>query len=224
MDPNLYLIWDEDEDDVKESGDGDSSETVTTRNPNTQRRGGGVKGDRTKSLISERKRRIGMKEKLYTLRTMVPNITKMDKASIVGDATRYIQDLQTQARNLRSEIAKIEVNSNHKKASQNSKMANVSNSLPIFKKISKLEMFHVEEKGYYVKVVCNKGRGVAVALLKALESITSFQVQSSNLATLGDTFELTFTLKVAAREFDKKPPNLKLRLSGAFLKQGFKFK
>ena len=57
-------------------------------------------------------------------------------------------------------------------------------------------MFHVEEKGYYVKVVCNKGRGVAVALLKALESITSFQVQSSNLATVGDTFVLTFTLKV----------------------------
>ncbi|GKA48695.1 transcription factor FER-like iron deficiency-induced transcription factor-like protein [Tanacetum coccineum] len=225
MDPNLYLLWDEDEDDEKVSRDGDSSETVTTRNPNTQRRsGGGVKGDRTKSLISERKRRIGTKEKLYTLRTLVPNISKMDKASIVGDATQYIEDLQTQARNLRSEIAKIEATSNQKKPSQNSNMIRVSNSVPILKKISKLEIFNVEEKGYYVKVVSNKGRGVAVSLLKALESITSFQVQSSNLATVGDAFVLTFTLKVAAREFDKKPPNLKLLLSGAFLKQGFKFK
>nr|GEZ46060.1 putative reverse transcriptase domain-containing protein [Tanacetum cinerariifolium] len=80
-------------------------------------------------------------------------------------------------------------------------------------------------KEYYVKVVCNKGRGVAVAVLKALESITSFQIQSSNLATVGDTLVLTFTLKVSACEFDKKrPPNLKILLSGAFLKQGFKFK
>ncbi|GKE81982.1 Myc-type, basic helix-loop-helix domain-containing protein [Tanacetum coccineum] len=79
MDPNLYLIWDEEEDDVKGSGDDDSSETMTTPNPTTKRRsGGGVKGDRIKSLISERKRRIGMKEKLYTLRTLVPNITKVN--------------------------------------------------------------------------------------------------------------------------------------------------
>nr|GEV03224.1 Myc-type, basic helix-loop-helix (bHLH) domain-containing protein [Tanacetum cinerariifolium] len=64
-----------------------------------------------------------------------------------------------------------------------------------------------------------------LAVLKALESITSFQIQSSNLATVGDTLVLTFTLKVAACEFDKKrPPNLKILLSGAFLKQGFKFK
>ena len=59
-----------------------------------------------------------------------------------------------------------------------------------------MDMFNVEEKGYYVKLVCNKGPGVAVALLKALESIKSYQVQSSNLATVGDTFVLTFTLKV----------------------------
>ncbi|PWA85745.1 Myc-type, basic helix-loop-helix (bHLH) domain-containing protein [Artemisia annua] len=150
--PQLYG-QNENQEDVKVSGDDDSYETVTTDNPDTQRRsGGGVKGDRTRTLISERKRRSGMKEKLYALRALVPYITKMDKASIVGDAARYIQDLQTQARNLRSEIAKLK----HQKT--------------------------------------NKCRGVAVALHKALESITSFQVQSSNLATVGDEFVLIFTL------------------------------
>ena len=61
-----------------------------------------------------------------------------------------------------------------------------------------MDMFNVEEKGYYVRLVCNKGRGVAVAIHKALESITSFQVQSSNLATAGDNFVLTFTLNVSS--------------------------
>ncbi|GJX71770.1 transcription factor FER-like iron deficiency-induced transcription factor-like protein [Tanacetum coccineum] len=220
MDPNLNVIWNQEEYDVKVFGDGDSSETVTTRNPDTQQKsGGGVKVDR---IISERKRRSGMKEKLYALRALVPNITKMDKASIVGDAAQYIHDLQAQARNLRSEIATIEATKNFKVSSENLNKTHLSNSLPILKKLSKIEMFNVEQKGYYVKLVCSKGRGVAVALHKALESITSF-VQSSNLATVGDNFVLTFTLSVTACEFDINLPNLKPWLSGAFLNQGFEF-
>lgn len=67
-----------------------------------------------------------------------------------------------------------------------------------------MEIFNVEEKGYYVKLVCNKGRGVAVALHKALESITSFQVQCSNLATAGDNFVLTFTINVSSSLYHLK--------------------
>ncbi|GJS40709.1 transcription factor FER-like iron deficiency-induced transcription factor-like protein [Tanacetum coccineum] len=224
FDPSLNLMWDQNVEDVKVFGDDDSSETVTIRNPDTQRRsGGGVKGDRTRTLISERKRRSGMKEKLYALRALVPYITKMDKASIVGDSARYIQDLQTQARTLRSEIATIEATKNQKMSSQNLNKTHVSNSLPVLKNISKMDMFNVDEKEYYVRLICNKGRGVAVALHKALESITSFQVQSSNLATIGDDIVLTFTLNVTACEFDINLQNLKLWVSGAFLNQGFKF-
>nr|GEX08123.1 transcription factor FER-like iron deficiency-induced transcription factor-like [Tanacetum cinerariifolium] len=108
-------------------------------------------------------------------------------------------------------------------SSQNLNKTHVSNSLPALKIISKMDMFNVEETGYYVRLVCNKGRGVAVALHKALESITSFQVQSSNLATVGDDIVLTFTLNATACEFDINLQNLKLWVSGAFFNQGFKF-
>ncbi|KAJ0511091.1 putative transcription factor bHLH family [Helianthus annuus] len=223
MDPNPgQLVWTQEVEEYMK--DDDSSETATTNKPETTKRIGGAKGDRTRTLISERKRRSGMKEKLYALRSLVPNITKMDKASIVGDAARYIQDLQTQSRNLRAEIATIEATKTLKtSSSQNSKMAHASYQIPTLKMISKLDMFQVEEKGYYVRLVCNKGRGVAASLHRALESLTSFQVQSSNLSTVNDDFVLTFTLDVAVCEFEINLPNLKLWLSSAFVNQGFEF-
>lgn len=55
----------------------------------------------------------------------------------------------------------------------------------------------MEEKGFYVRVVCGKGDGVAVALYKALESLSCFQVQSSNFSTLPERLVLTLTLNVS---------------------------
>lgn len=63
---------------------------------------------------------------------------QMDKASIVGDAARYIQELQTQARNLKVEIETIEALENQKTPPQNSKKIHATNSFPILKKISKV--------------------------------------------------------------------------------------
>lgn len=57
---------DEDEDDT--SVENSSVTTTTTKNPKT---------DRSRTLISERRRRGRMKEKLYALRSLVPNITKV---------------------------------------------------------------------------------------------------------------------------------------------------
>ena len=59
-------------------------------------------------------------------------------------------------------------------------------------------MFQVEERGFYVKVVSNKEEKAAISLYKALESLTNFNVQSSNLATVSDTYVLTFTLTVSS--------------------------
>ncbi|KAF0931900.1 hypothetical protein E2562_007092 [Oryza meyeriana var. granulata] len=64
--------------------------------------------DRSKTIVSERKRRVRMKEKLYELRALVPNITKMDKASIIADAVVYVKGLQAHARKLKEEVAVLE--------------------------------------------------------------------------------------------------------------------
>ncbi|CAI9785900.1 unnamed protein product [Fraxinus pennsylvanica] len=185
--PNLDCVVDsfpQDTKAVEEENDEEESSATTTKSTKRNK-----KIDRSRTLISERRRRGRMKEKLYALRSLVPNITNMDKASIVGDAVVYLQELQMQAKKLKAEM----------------------------------DVIQVEERGFYVRLDCNKGQGVAVSLFKALESLISFNVQSSNIATSADNFVMTFTLHVRDSEVDMNLPNLKLWIASAFLNQGFDF-
>ncbi|XP_073147752.1 transcription factor FER-LIKE IRON DEFICIENCY-INDUCED TRANSCRIPTION FACTOR [Henckelia pumila] len=221
-------IFEEAEAEAEEIMDGEESSGTTATGVAAAKKKGN-KVDRSRTLISERKRRGRMKEKLYALRSLVPNITKMDKASIVGDAVLYLQDLQMQLKRLKSEVADLESsftaqdNKYQVKTIQDSKKMDSTNFHPTVKKISKINVFQVEERGFYVKVVSNKDKGVAALLYRALEWLPSFHVQTSNLAASADNYVLTFTCHIKERELGMNLSDLKLWIAGTFLEQGFDF-
>ncbi|KAL7115877.1 hypothetical protein ACP275_04G208300 [Erythranthe tilingii] len=227
-DYNQGQIWEEEEED-ESSANAAATTTTTTRSTTPTKKNGGGKADRSRTLVSEQTRRSRMKDTLYTLRSLVPNITKMDKASIVGDAILYVQNLQMQAKKLKSEILGLESSlkgrsdKHHREVAPN--MNNVTTSFyPIITKaIFKMDVYQVEERGFYVKIVSNKGKGVAASIYKALESLTSFNVRSSNLASSGENYVLTFTLHIADGEMDIDLRNMKLWIASVFLNQGFEF-
>ncbi|XP_042496203.1 transcription factor FER-LIKE IRON DEFICIENCY-INDUCED TRANSCRIPTION FACTOR-like [Macadamia integrifolia] len=213
-----------DDDDDENDNDGDDSSATTT----TPTKRGTV--DRSRTLISERRRRGRMKEKLYALRSLVPNITKMDKASIVGDAVLYVQELQMEAKKLKAEIAGLEsslkggVERLQDLVDKPKKIQAVDKKHQSCRKIVQMDVFQVEERGYYVRLASVKGEGVAVALHKALESLTCFDVQNSNFSTVCDRLVLTFTLNVRDSGEEMNMSTLKIWVTGALLNQGFEFK
>lgn len=68
-----------------------------------------------RNVVMERRRRQLVNDKLKALRSVVPTITKWDKASIIKDAIDYIQVLQEQEKRIDEEIKELErvITDNH---------------------------------------------------------------------------------------------------------------
>ncbi|XP_022770593.1 transcription factor bHLH13-like [Durio zibethinus] len=56
---------------------------------------------------AERQRREKLNQRFYALRAVVPNISKMDKASLLGDAIAYINELQAKLKVMEAEREKF---------------------------------------------------------------------------------------------------------------------
>ncbi|CAM6023916.1 unnamed protein product [Sphagnum balticum] len=57
---------------------------------------------------AERQRREKLNQRFYALRAVVPNVSKMDKASLLGDAITYIQELQQKLQESESQIEELQ--------------------------------------------------------------------------------------------------------------------
>ncbi|ESQ36759.1 hypothetical protein EUTSA_v10007139mg [Eutrema salsugineum] len=61
---------------------------------------------------AERQRREKLNQRFYALRSVVPNISKMDKASLLGDAVSYINELHAKLKVMEAERERLGYSSN----------------------------------------------------------------------------------------------------------------
>ncbi|KAG9156386.1 hypothetical protein Leryth_009245 [Lithospermum erythrorhizon] len=163
------------------------------------------KGPAAKNLMAERKRRKKLNERLYTLRALVPKISKLDRASILGDAIDYVKELEQQAKELQDELEEQSddegQNGNlHQNGISQGKVPNgCHNGLPTYgvgesskqnqesensnDKVQQMEpqveVAQLDGNEFFVKVFCEHKAGGFVRLLEALNSL-GFEVTNVN--------------------------------------------
>ncbi|KAI9081244.1 hypothetical protein K1719_036816 [Acacia pycnantha] len=96
----------------------DSEEALfvsSSSKPRSIRKKGRNEADKAQELImplnhveAERQRRERLNQRFYALRSAVPNVSKMDKASLLSDAVTYINELKAKIEELETKFKKTE--------------------------------------------------------------------------------------------------------------------
>ncbi|KAH6756415.1 basic helix-loop-helix DNA-binding superfamily protein [Perilla frutescens var. hirtella] len=151
----------------------------------------------SKNIVSERNRRKKLNERLYALRAVVPNITKMDKASIIRDAIEYIKSLQDEERRIQAEISNLESNTEFCEMDQETTTFSSKPKRSRMEKPSPIEVveFRVSNMGENVVVVslaCSKRRDTMIRLCEAFESLNLKIITCSINVFAGRLFKTVF--------------------------------
>lgn len=86
----------------------DCSQSVPEKKPRKRgRKPANGREEPLNHVEAERQRREKMNQRFYALRAVVPNVSRMDKASLLADATAYIEDLRSKVQSLEIERKKL---------------------------------------------------------------------------------------------------------------------
>jgi hypothetical protein len=141
---------------------------------------------------AERQRREKLNQRFYALRAVVPNISKMDKASLLGDAISYINELQAKLKVMEAEREKsgsISRDASALDANTNGESHNQAPDVDI-------QASHDE---LMVRVSCPLDSHPASRVIQAFKE-AQITVVESKLSAANDTVFHTFVIKSQGSE------------------------
>ncbi|XP_008796257.2 transcription factor MYC2 [Phoenix dactylifera] len=159
---------------------------------------------------AERQRREKLNQRFYALRAVVPNVSKMDKASLLGDAISYINELRSKLQSLESDKEGLQAQIDSLKRDrdssparplqlpdQDAKMMNGGrcHGVEIEVKILGLEAM--------IRVQCHKKNHPAARLMAALKDL-DLDVYYASVSVVKDLMIQQTTVKMPSRVYSQE--------------------
>nr|AXO59618.1 transcription factor [Caragana korshinskii] len=185
----------------------------------------------SKNIVSERNRRKKLNERLFALRSVVPNISKMDKASIIKDAIEYIQHLHEQEKIIQAEIMELEsgmpknINQSYEfeqelpvllrsKKKRTDQLYDSVTSIKSPIEVLELRVTYMGENTVVVSLTCSKRTDTMVKLCEVFESL-KLKIVTANITSFSG--RLLKTVFIEANEEEKDVLQIKIQTAIAAL-------
>ncbi|XP_050207263.1 transcription factor bHLH25-like [Mercurialis annua] len=148
-------------------------------------------------VMAERKRREKLSQRFIALSAVIPGLKKMDKASVLGDAIKYVKNLQERVKTLedRSAMKSMESVVFVKKSKvyvdeESSSSTDEINSEEIYDQLPEIEA-RISDKDVLIKIHCEKQKGCLMKILYALEKFHLDVINSSVIPFGNSTIDVT---------------------------------
>ncbi|XP_065875689.1 transcription factor bHLH25-like [Euphorbia lathyris] len=174
-------------------------------------------------ILAERKRREKLSQRFIALSAIVPGLKKMDKASVLGDAIKYLKQLQERVQVLEEQTKKrsvesvilvkkshVSIDDDSSSSDENSADGGSDSVLP------EIEA-RVSEKDILVRIHCDKQQGVIPKILNQIENLHLSIINTSVLPFGNSTLDITIIAQMDA-EFSMAAKDLVKNLRLAILK------
>ena len=167
---------------------------------------------------AERQRREKLNQRFYALRAVVPNVSKMDKASLLGDAISYITELKSKLQTLESdkdglekqldsvkkELEKAKKDASSAPPSVPDKELRMSSNNVVGGKLIDLDI-DVKIIGWdaMIRIQCSKKNHPAARLMAALMEL-DLDVHHASVSVVNDLMIQQATVKMGSRFYTQE--------------------
>ncbi|KAJ7968362.1 transcription factor bHLH25-like [Quillaja saponaria] len=170
-------------------------------------------------IIAERKRREKLSQRFIALSAIVPGLKKMDKASVLGDAIKYLKQLQEKVKTLEEEQARKKAVESVVTVKKSQLFADANNYLSDSTVPLEVQLPEIEarfcEKNVLIRVHCEKRKGVPEKTITEIEKL-HLTVVNSSVVTFGNcALHITIVAQMDV-EFSMTLKDLVRNLSSAF--------
>ncbi|KAJ9171103.1 hypothetical protein P3X46_019151 [Hevea brasiliensis] len=173
-------------------------------------------------ILAERKRREKLSQRFIALSAIVPGLKKMDKASVLGDAIKYMKQLQERVKVLEEQTKKRTVESvvlvkkSQLSADDDSSSCDENSDGGSDSALPEIEA-RVSDKDVLIRIHCDKQQGIVPKILDEVENLNLSIINSSVLPFGNSTLDITIIAQMEA-EISMVVKDLVKNLRVAFLK------